>query len=128
MMPVYHQQRDRTIEVTRKNLGPTAFAVAWDEGQALSLDDAIAEALLEPVSAGASDRSRTPADPGGFGLTPRELDVLRLLAEGRSDREIGEALFIGTRTVQTHVANLFAKLGVNARAEAAAVAVRRGLV
>ena len=62
------------------------------------------------------------------GLTPRELDVLRLLVEGHSDREIGEALFIGTRTVQTHVANLFAKLGVNARAEAAAVAVRRGLV
>ena len=67
-------------------------------------------------------------DASGFGLTPRELDVLRLLVEGRSDREIGEALFIGTRTVQTHVANLFAKLGVNARAEAAAVAVRRGLV
>ena len=67
-------------------------------------------------------------DSRGFGLTPRELDVLRLLVEGRSDREIGEALFIGTRTVQTHVANVFAKLGVNARAEAAAVAVRRGLV
>jgi DNA-binding NarL/FixJ family response regulator len=54
--------------------------------------------------------------------------VLRLLVEGRSDREIGDALFIGTRTVQTHVSNLFAKLGVNSRAEAAAVAVRRGLV
>jgi len=67
-------------------------------------------------------------DEVSAGLTPRELDVLRLLVEGRSDREIGEALFIGTRTVQTHVANLFAKLGVNARAEAAAVAVRRGLV
>ena len=49
-------------------------------------------------------------------------------SRGRSDREIGEALFIGTRTVQTHVGNLFVKLGVNARAEAAAVAVRRGLV
>jgi DNA-binding NarL/FixJ family response regulator len=59
---------------------------------------------------------------------PLFFDVLRLLVEGRSDREIGEALFIGTRTVQTHVSNLFAKLGVNARAEAAAVAVRRGLV
>jgi two-component system, NarL family, response regulator LiaR len=52
---------------------------------------------------------------------------LRLLVEGQSDREIAETLFIGARTVQTHVANLFAKLGVNARAEAAAVAVRRGL-
>jgi DNA-binding NarL/FixJ family response regulator len=56
------------------------------------------------------------------------LDVLRLLVEGRSDKEIAAALFIGPRTVQTHVANVFAKLGVNARAEAAAVAVRRDLV
>jgi len=54
--------------------------------------------------------------------------VLRLLVEGHSDREIADALFIGARTVQTHVANLFTKLGINARAEAAAVAVRRGLV
>ena len=69
-----------------------------------------------------------PDDASSSGLTARELDVLRLLVEGHSDRQIGEALFIGTRTVQTHVANLFAKLGVNARAEAAAVAVRRGLV
>ena len=53
--------------------------------------------------------------------------MLRLLTQGLPDKEIGEALFIGTRTVQTHVANLFAKLGVNARAEAAAVAVRLGL-
>ena len=47
---------------------------------------------------------------------------------GKTDREIAEALFIGIRTVETHVSNLFTKLGVNARAEAAAVAVRRGLV
>ncbi len=82
--------------------------------------------------------SRSPHPPGirhlpcpataASGLTQRELDVLRLLVEGNSDREIAEALFIGARTVQTHVANLFAKLGVNARAEAAAVAVRRGIV
>ena len=69
-----------------------------------------------------------PDAEAAFSLTPRELDVLRLVAEGRSDREIGQTLFIGTRTVETHVANLFAKLGVKARAEAAAVAVRRGLV
>jgi DNA-binding CsgD family transcriptional regulator len=51
-----------------------------------------------------------------------------LLAQGQTDKEIAAALFIGARTVQTHVGNLFAKLGVNTRAEAAAVAVRHGLV
>nr|MBA2595910.1 hypothetical protein [Chloroflexia bacterium] len=103
-----------------------AFAVAWDEGRALRFANAVADALALASSAEEQPQS-VRGDTGGSGLTPRELDVLRLLVEGRSDREIGEALFIGTRTVQTHVANLFAKLEVNARAEAAAVAVRRGL-
>jgi DNA-binding CsgD family transcriptional regulator len=95
----------------------------------MSLDDAIAEAVSDPVATGTKDQpGKAAGSPAWAGLTARELDVLRLLVEGRADREIAEALFIGTRTVQTHVANLFAKLGVNARAEAAAVAVRRGLV
>jgi predicted ATPase/DNA-binding CsgD family transcriptional regulator len=108
-------------------LGPAAFTETWLAGRALSFEAAVAEAYrADPRERGAAARSE---DPGArIGLTPRELDVLRLVAEGRSDREIGEALFIGTRTVETHVANLFVKLGVNARAEAAAVGVRRGLV
>jgi DNA-binding NarL/FixJ family response regulator len=61
-------------------------------------------------------------------LTPREIDVLRLLAAGRSNREIGETLFISHRTATTHVANILTKLDVTSRAEAAALAVRRGLV
>jgi DNA-binding NarL/FixJ family response regulator len=56
------------------------------------------------------------------------LDVLRLLIQGKSDREIAETLFIGTRTVQTHVSNLIAKLGVSNRTEAATLATREQLV
>ena len=91
----------------------------------------LAEAVRSlPRSPAAAFGAATGTRPCGeaAGLTPRELDVLRLLAAGRSDREIAEALFIGPRTVQTHVANLAAKLGVRGRAEAAVVAVRRGLV
>ena len=99
------------------------FVAAWDEGRALPFADALADALALDASVASAD-NLVPATHNS-GLTARELDVLRLLVEGHSDRQIGEALFIGTRTVQTHVANLFAKLGVNARAEAAAVAVRR---
>jgi len=60
--------------------------------------------------------------------TERELAVLRLLADGKSNREIGEALGISDGTVKIHVTHLLAKLGVTSRAEAIATAVRRGLV
>lgn len=72
-----------------------------------------------------SSRSRPAASPS---LTPREQDVLQLLVAGRTDREIAALLFVGHRTVNAHVAHVFAKLGVNSRAAAAAAAVRRGLL
>jgi DNA-binding NarL/FixJ family response regulator len=72
-----------------------------------------------PVSAAPGDQ---------FGLTPRELEVLRLVAEGRSNRQIAEALFISAKTASVHVSNILAKLGVASRVEAAAVAHRGGQV
>ena len=59
-----------------------------------------------------------------LGLTPRERDVLALIAEGRTDRQIAEALFISPRTVAMHVSSILAKLGVTNRGGAAAVAHR----
>jgi predicted ATPase/DNA-binding CsgD family transcriptional regulator len=117
---------ERITAEARTVLAEPAFAAAWDEGRELLFTDAVTDALALASSAG-EPRPSLPREAAS-GLTQRELDVLRLLVEGHSDREIAEALFIGARTVQTHVANLFAKLRVNARAEAAAVAVRRGLV
>ena len=62
------------------------------------------------------------------GLTRREVEVLRLLVAGRSNPEIAAALFISPRTATTHVTNILAKLGAQSRTEAAAHAVRHGLV
>lgn len=62
------------------------------------------------------------------GLTPRELDVLRLVSRGRSNKEIASAMFISEETVKTHMKSLFQKLGVHDRAEAVAVSLRRGLI
>jgi DNA-binding CsgD family transcriptional regulator/tetratricopeptide (TPR) repeat protein len=62
-----------------------------------------------------------------FGLSRREREVLALIAEGRTNREIGERLFISQKTVGVHVGNILAKLGVSGRVEAAAVSIRLGL-
>jgi DNA-binding CsgD family transcriptional regulator len=68
-----------------------------------------------------------PPRPGGPALTPRELEVLRLVAAGRSNGQIAEALFISRKTASVHVSNILAKLGVHTRTEAAAAAHRLGL-
>ena len=62
-----------------------------------------------------------------FGLSGREREVLVQIARGRTNREIGERLFISQKTVGVHVGNILAKLGVSGRVEAAAVAIRLGL-
>ncbi|MGK5498082.1 helix-turn-helix transcriptional regulator, partial [Streptomyces sp. URMC 125] len=72
---------------------------------------------------------RTPAGPAeAFGLTPRECDVLGLVAAGHSNRRIAEELFISPKTAGVHVSNILAKLGVSGRGEAAAMAHRLRLV
>jgi DNA-binding CsgD family transcriptional regulator/tetratricopeptide (TPR) repeat protein len=80
------------------------------------------QAPIEPVS--------PPAEPSAastLGLTSREAEVLSLVAEGRTNRQIGQALFITTKTASLHVSRILAKLGVAGRGEAAAVAHRLGL-
>ena len=62
-----------------------------------------------------------------FGLSPREREVLALISQGRTNREVGERLFISQKTVGVHVGNILAKLDVSGRVEAAAVAIRLGL-
>jgi DNA-binding NarL/FixJ family response regulator len=118
----------RYLAAVRAALAPEDFARAWSDGGTLPLNAIVAEALN---GIGPAEPKVTPLaapDPvAEVGLTAREGDVLRLLATGLPDREIGEALSISTRTVNGHVTNLLAKLGVDSRAAAAAFAVRHGL-
>ena len=87
-----------------------------------------------PPHAGMGTLSRriagSPAQPAAdpFNLSPREREVLAVLSEGRTNREIARRLFISERTVAIHVGNILAKLGVSGRVEAATVALRLGLV
>ncbi|MBB5081922.1 response regulator [Nonomuraea endophytica] len=83
------------------------------------------EAVLSPsVATRLLGRVRAPADP----LSARELEILRLIADGATNREAAAQLFISEATVKSHVLHIYAKLGVNDRAAAVAVAFRRGLL
>ena len=86
------------------------------------------EVHLDDAVAGVLTRSLVAPQRGVAALTGRERDVLVLVAEGRSNREIGRTLSIGERTVQTHLGNVLAKLGLSSRTQAALWAVREGLV
>lgn len=78
--------------------------------------------LPQAVASRLADRLIRPS------LTPRELDVLRLVSRGRSNKEMASAMFVSEETVKTHMKSLFQKLGVHDRAEAVSVSLQRGLI
>lgn len=83
------------------------------------------EAVLSPsVATRLMGQVRAPVDT----LSARELEILQQIADGRTNREVAAKLFISEATVKTHVLHIYAKLGVNDRAAAVAVAFRRGLL
>jgi predicted ATPase/DNA-binding CsgD family transcriptional regulator len=115
---------ERVLNAVRGYLTEQAFAAAWAEGLAPPLEQKLTAMLKEAETVTRHRGQETGSDDD---LTPREIEVLRLLAAGYTDREIGDALFISHRTANAHVAHIFDKLAVHSRAEAAAEAVRRGL-
>lgn len=87
-----------------------------------------ARPLLDDLRAAGRAPQRSRASTRDEQLTPRELEILALVATGRSNGEIGKQLFISTKTVSVHVSNILAKLGAAGRTEAAAIARRTGLL
>lgn len=135
LYPFDQPSYDRTRTAACSVLGKAAFAVAEAAGRVVTLEEAVAEALLagaaSPSAATSTDALSVPrglAEPRPAGLSERELEVLRLLAAGRSNPEIAEALVISLNTVYRHVNHIFTKLGVSNRTEAATLAQRQGLV
>jgi DNA-binding NarL/FixJ family response regulator len=97
-----------------------AIAIRAAHRGALQLDSAVARRLMSSLQA-------TPADDPTADLTTRELEVLRLVGAGRTNREIATALVISERTARTHVSNILRKLGLTSRTQAALWAVREGV-
>jgi DNA-binding NarL/FixJ family response regulator len=110
------------------------FDASWEEGRAWSFEQALAFALQGPatysvtqegppsITHQASTQHQVASD-----LTEREIEVLRLVAEGLTNKEIAERLVLSHRTVQAHLYSIFSKLDVTTRSAATRAALERGL-
>ena len=135
--PVQAQELDRfntTVTAGHRALGEETWKQHWEEGRLFSLLQMVEYAqttATEWMSSNLRERQPPPANVlagGAYKLTQRELDVLRFLGAGRSDREIADELFISARTVGSHVSNILAKLSVSSRSAAVALALREGIL
>jgi DNA-binding CsgD family transcriptional regulator len=109
--PIEREAYQADVDAVRVALGD-AFEATWKEGAALTLEEAVAYAQR-----GRGERKRPST--GWASLTPAELDVTRLVAEGLSNREIADRLFVSPRTVQTHLTHVYSKLDVTSRVQLA---------
>lgn len=136
--PNWQPRLDRALAQVQTVLDSRAFAAAWQHGKELDLGALVAQASLPGLlgMAAGQDLSSTsvPLDSTSparrerlHGLTERELEVLRLITGGHSNREMGERLYISPATAARHVANIYNKLGVDSRARATAYAFQHGL-
>jgi len=118
--PVYQADYERSVAAARAQLGKEAFTIAWAEGRGMTPEHVLAERepMSEPTPALTAPSSAAAAPPSHAGLTVREIDVLRLLAQGLTSAQISERLVIGLVTVNSHVRSIYSKLGVTSRAAA----------
>ncbi len=125
---------ERDVAAACARLGKAAFEAAWTEGGAMTLEQAIALASAEPEAlrkeeALAPSLSRLQAAKEQFdGLTARERQVAALVAQGKSNREIADALVVSGRTAAAHVSNILSKLEFTSRTQIATWAIAKGLV
>jgi DNA-binding CsgD family transcriptional regulator len=125
--PALKPAQDRLLAAIRGDLGDHVFAELWNQGRRLRSDEILADARsVAPARSGPTVPETTASLPTAR-LSPREVEVLNLLAEGRSNQEIAESLSISILTVKTHVANILSKLGLPTRAAATAYVHRQGL-
>jgi predicted ATPase/DNA-binding CsgD family transcriptional regulator len=120
---------ERHLSVARPTLGPRAADKALSEGQALPAAQAVAEALVSLASPEPEQLDAAPLAVDRAGrLTPREREVVMLVARGLSNRAIARELVITEATTERHVGNVFSKLGFTSRAQLAVWAVNNGLL
>jgi ATP/maltotriose-dependent transcriptional regulator MalT len=132
--PLYRSDYEQAVVLARSQLEEPSFAAAWAEGRAMTLEQVfdargpvtIPEPL--PTSQPATSPPEKSLPRNLDGLTAREVEVLRLVAQGFTSAQIAEQLVIGQATVNFHVRSIYSKLGVSSRSAATRYAIEHNLV
>jgi len=123
---------ERTVATTRAQLGEERFAAAWAEGREMTLEQVLAKQgpATTPTVPTIKQPTDTVALPPTYPdeLTPREVEVLRLVASGLSNAQVAENLIISPRTVHAHVRSIYSKLGITSRSSATRYAIDHKLL
>jgi predicted ATPase/class 3 adenylate cyclase/DNA-binding CsgD family transcriptional regulator len=136
IVPVYRAEYERSVAATRAQLSEQTFAAAWAEGRTMTPEQALAARgpMTMPTLAPA-EPSTVPHAPATAvapvypaGLTVREVEVLRLVAQGLTNDQVAEQLVISSRTVNTHLTSIYGKIGVSSRSAATRYAIEHHLI
>ncbi|HEU5098683.1 MAG TPA: LuxR C-terminal-related transcriptional regulator [Roseiflexaceae bacterium] len=132
-IPSYDRANNNNLADLSNEMGENQFATIWAEGRAMTVDQAIQYAFALPTMTESTavqdddpDLLHQTVEPQLEGLTPREREVVVLIAQGKSNRAIARALVISEKTAERHVANILSKLGFHSRTQIAAWAVENG--
>jgi DNA-binding NarL/FixJ family response regulator len=135
--PIDRPHYEQTVAAVRALLDEPTFLKAWTEGQAMTREEATAEAMQvqarehlppTPPPAPRETPSTSPSRGNPFGLTAREIEVLRLVTQGLTTTHIAEQLIISPRTADAHVRSIYRKLEVTSRAAATRAAIEHQLI
>ena len=131
--PVYRRAYERSVTAARARSGEKAFAAAWAQGRTMTLEHVLAAqgpvTMLPPIPADpvtAPPVAKAPTYPGG--LTAREVEVLRLVAQGLTDAQVAQKLVISPLTVNSHLKAIYGKIGVSSRSAATRYALEHTLM
>ena len=118
--PIERADYEHTVAATRTQLNEEVFAAIWAEGRAMTPQQAFAAREPAPEQQAWTMLKSTTKLPLTYpmGLTAREVDVVRLVAEGLTDAQVAKKLVLSPRTISTHLRSIYSKLGINSRSAA----------
>jgi len=114
LLELFRQQHERSVSIITRGIGQKAFDAAFARGRAMTIDEGVAFAVADQQAPRSAPAVKAASHTE---LTPRQLEIARLIAEDLTNRQIADRLFLSERTVETHITNMLNKLGLNSRVQ-----------